>query len=544
VLLSVVSAIFIIALEGLMAIGLAISWWRSISHGTTLKRLHFIWNGMNIFNIIPAFMAGMDTRKVAFAAIAIALAKFLNGPLLQRSTRAKNFNVRSDVPMRMLIAPKIPNGWYGTQGVSTTPGLVTLQNWYLNNTISTSTDPGYYCKGNGTCEASVAGAGINYGCDSTSTKIDLLDTNNHGAELFNISTFMNYDFGQNMLFLTAKYLDSADDNCMGEVITQTCNIIAATVEYPITIKNTTITLNLGQLLSNLTVLANYTSPGDDPNLPRSAFKGPLKGLQAVMGNYMSSAAWLDTSRVYWRSSPLPNLFYDADESHPNCSLRFKNPADYVLTSFFEFLMRSAIDISQNASAHGVDLEPYTTNLTAQFTGTELHYHSDFRYLAGAIVIMLLGCTAVVFLLWGWWELGRPVTLSPLETAKAFGAPILLGAGPEKEANDIVEEIGNERVAHDGDELLWNGTVYASGRWEMGQVPTARGRSTSGGSFMGTDSPKGSPRSHNREGSFEHGSGVKVRSYGEGNLSSAGGRRGSGQRALRPLSAIDESPTGL
>jgi hypothetical protein len=398
----------------------------------------------------------------------------------------------------------------------------------------------------------VAGAGINYGCDSTSSKINLLDSESVGVEIFNISTGMSYDFGQSMLFLYSKYLSSIGDDCVAEIVTETCNIILATVEYPIIIKNTTVTLDLAQLLSKRTVIANYTSPYDDPNLRNDTWKGPLKGLHSIMGSYMYTFATLQTQRIYSPYRSLADLFYDANladyppHASQNCAIRFKSPTDYVFTSFFDFLLRSAIDVAQDASAQGRDLDPYTANFTAHFAGSELHYHSDFRYLAGAIVIMFLGLLAVVFLLWGWWELGRSVTLSPLETAKAFGAPILLGAGPEKEANGIMKEVGHERVAHDGEELLWNGTVYASGRWEMGQVPTVRSRregNTGSRSGIGNEGRNDRPEASNREGTFEHSPGAKVRYYGESDLS-VGGRRGSGLRTLRPLSAIDESPLGF
>ncbi|KAF2816631.1 uncharacterized protein BDZ99DRAFT_494425 [Mytilinidion resinicola] len=446
VLLSVMTSIFIVSLEGLVAIGLAISWWRSIANGTTLKRLHFIWNGSNILNMIPAFMAGVDTRKVAFAALA--------------------------------IASNNSNGWFGTHSVDTAPGLQTMQNWYLNTTFFTSAAPGFYCKGNGMCEARVIGAGFNYGCDTSSKKLNLTDDNSYGAELFNITTYMSYEFNQSMLFLSTKYLNSVNGECIGEIVTETCNVIAATVAYPLIIKNTTISIDFRQLLSNRTVVSNYTSPGDAAGFELTDDKGPLSGLDSLMGGYMSTGAWLERSNVYHPTSPLSSLFYDANVSYPPsaeyCGISFKSPTDYVLTSFFEFMLRSALDVARNASDYHQDLKPYTTNFTSHFTGTELHYHSDFRYLAGAIVIIFIGLLAVVFLLWGWWELGRSVSLSPLETAKAFGAPITSGAGHEKEADRIIKEVGHEKVAYDGEELVWNDTVYASGRWEMGQVPTVKG----------------------------------------------------------------------
>ncbi|OCL08504.1 hypothetical protein AOQ84DRAFT_318320, partial [Glonium stellatum] len=453
VLLSVMSSIFTLMLEILVAIGITICWWRSAANGTTLKRLHYIWDGSNLLNLVPAVMAGVDTRKVALTAAVIAVAKFATGPLLQRSTHPTNHTVGGDVTIKMHIAQQIPDGWFGTQSILTPPRISTLQDWYLNSTISTLTAAGFYCKGNGTCGGSIAGAGMNYGCVSTSQTLNMLDPKNENSTVFSIRTYMNYDYGQPMLFVSAVYLSEVDGSCIGTITTDTCNIIAATVEYPVIIQDTTMTLNYANLLTNRSVISNYTSKGDEKsNTPNTTLAGPLIGLNNFIGSYISTSAELaNPPTTYSANTSLPDLFYDTNSSdyspyaYEHCGLRWRKPTDYILTSLTEFMFRTALDVGRNESlSSNKDLQ----NFTLGFAGTELRYHSDFGYLAGAVILMLLGLLGVFVLLWGWWELRRPVTLSPLETAKAFGAPILLGAGYTKDAKAIIEEIGDERVAHD------------------------------------------------------------------------------------------------
>lgn len=506
--LSIMSSIFTLTLEALVAMGLAICWWRSVAHGTTLKRLHYISGGSNILNLVPAVIAGADTRKVALTVAVIALSKFASGPLLQRSTHAKISDVETDVAMKMHIAQQLPDGFYGSQDVSNSNGIFLLQSWYFNDTLETLPDSGFSCKGNGTCSVNIPAAGLNYGCDSTTQTLNLLDPQNLDTIVFNISTYMNYDFGQPMLFLSTMYLSSVDGSCMGTITTDTCNIIPATVEYPISIQNTTISLNYDNLLTNRSVVSNYTSPGDKANLPYDTPSGPLTGLNALMGTYLETTAVLVSPRIYDRNNSISDLFFDNFQpeltpyARDNCGLRWDSPTDYIISQIFTFMFLSAFQAGLNESYFSnSDLQ----NFTAHFSGSELHYHSNFRFLAAAIVVMILGLLGVLILLWGWWELGRPVTLSPLETAKAFGAPILLGAGHEKEVSGILDEVGEERVAHDGDELIWNGTMYAARPWQLGQVPSVRepGRPGSAGdsprdSLRGSagggqnESPKGSP----------------------------------------------------
>jgi len=49
---------------------------------------------------------------------------------------------------------------------------------------------------------------------------------------------------------------------------------------------------------------------------------------------------------------------------------------------------------------------------------ELVYSSRYDFLAGALVIMVISSAVVLLTFWGYWEIGRSVSLSPVETAEA------------------------------------------------------------------------------------------------------------------------------
>lgn len=88
--------------------------------------------------------------------------------------------------------------------------------------------------------------------------------------------------------------------------------------------------------------------------------------------------------------------------------------------------------------------------SVQRTNQALIFYSNYRFLAAALVVMLLALLAVLFLLWGWWELGRHVSLSPLETAKAFGPPMMQDAGSNSAVDGILKAIGPMGVRYDGE----------------------------------------------------------------------------------------------
>jgi hypothetical protein len=60
---------------------------------------------------------------------------------------------------------------------------------------------------------------------------------------------------------------------------------------------------------------------------------------------------------------------------------------------------------------------------------------------------------------GWWRLGRTVTLSPIEVAKAFDAPQLAGVDSNAETSTLLKVIGDRPVKYGAVSLGQSGTDY-------------------------------------------------------------------------------------
>ncbi|ORY15701.1 hypothetical protein BCR34DRAFT_598219 [Clohesyomyces aquaticus] len=578
-----------ILLGGLLSLGVAITWWRTIQHGTTLKRLHYIQASASPKDFWAGMKAGSAARKVALVAMLIFIVKLSNNPIAQRATKTRSQMVPKERGMIMHIANRIEDGWYGHQG--TFEKIPVLQTTLLNTSIPTENQKNASCPDTGICEALVAAAGYNYGCTSTSEKLNLLDSKNENSSIFEMNIEMNWDFGEPIFYSTTKYISSIDGACVGTLTTDTCNLIPATIWYPITIRNDSITVDFRTLLSSQrAVVSNYTSEADknknrtDPTTQL----GPLTGLLAAWENILRAEALLGKKGAYFPntdpglSTQWPDVFHAGSVStettipefaQQNCPLLWNSPRDYLLQTFLDFSFRSAY-IAASDTSDSSTLQEYT----AVFRETQLWYSTDYGWLAATTLVMVIGMAAAMVLIWGWWELDRYVSMSPLETGRAFGATILLSAGQEKESKGIIDEIGNERVAHDGEELVWNGTVYASGRWEGGAVPTLRGRMgdrVSGES--GEGSLRGSPRELEGESpsrlsvrnvrghrrgmssvsnggsggsntSFEHSLGASTRKWfggpeGGGTVKQFRQRSGSGSASAMPLLPLSLTPGG-
>lgn len=427
VLLAILSGISGVLFACALEAGVAVRFWLGASSHTSLSQLHYIWDHGRGFGLIPALRAGSKARNVALLATGAYILQFLASPLLQRSTFQ---SLRDDVSlesMSMDIAARIPDGWFGVRDANGGGlfefgnGLSELQQWWRKNSISTQDRPGYRC--DGTCDTRVRGAGFSYECWTAQEKLDLITGNANDQVVFFVGLVMTTQnvTGEILLGLETKHLSEVDSNCVGTVQIKTCYLKAATVEYSATIENTTVTLS-GDKLLNMTTVSSYSSAEDFPDAPTA---GPLVSLR----NFVYNILVQNTTNIYDKqmnktayggSGSLADIFYvstdqNQDPSPPSCRLKFRSPTEYALGVMYEFMFRFAL-----AAGEGTE----TQTLTARRTSRALVHQVDAVYLAVSLVAMTSGIVLVGALIWNWWLLGRPVTLSPLETAAALGRPLL------------------------------------------------------------------------------------------------------------------------
>jgi hypothetical protein len=91
----------------------------------------------------------------------------------------------------------------------------------------------------------------------------------------------------------------------------------------------------------------------------------------------------------------------------------------------------------------------TTSQDAEVNMTfdETVYEIQPQWLAWAFALIGLATLAILSTYWGWWHLGRPVSMSPLEIAKAFDAPLMHRTDPNGSFEDHLKVVGDTLVRY-------------------------------------------------------------------------------------------------
>jgi len=450
VLLAILSATSNIAFSTALATGITVQFWLHATCGTLLTQLHYIWDHGRGIGLIRALRAGSEARRVAIIATLCYFLQFATVPLFQRSTYQISQDQPSNTTIFLDLSSRIPDGWFGLmqdgQVVAGRRAMSQAQGWYRNATIKAKNEPGYTCDG-GTCVGSVRGAGFTHTCRPLPAReIDLLDSNTDDESVFLIKHVFTEDSnGTPVINLTTLYIDKVEGKCMATLKGDVCEITTATIEYPIIIQNSTVSLRYYDL-DKVTTVATYQSASDSLTAPTGTPAGPLVGLKNFLRSWLAvnSTKQFNTAAnktLYTSEGWGSDLFFQAEpwdygnHSLIQCGLTWNSPTEYVLKAMHDFMFRVALKTGNGTEQQSFDVRK---------TASKLVFRSEYRYLGAALASTACCLVLVSNLVWGWWQLDRKVTLSPLETARAIGSssngPLFRRVGSDGTIEDILEAV--------------------------------------------------------------------------------------------------------
>lgn len=153
----------------------------------------------------------------------------------------------------------------------------------------------------------------------------------------------------------------------------------------------------------------------------------IGGFQIILDALYGSDAWMNWKVQGFNlvQNGLPAAqYYHMNDTKPGCADTWSDPMDDIMETTRQLALRaSLLYASQNTS--NTQEVSYTNSVTV------LVYVTDYSKMRVAVAISLIGLVAVLPVFWGWWDLGREVSLNPLEAANAFGAFVPTSSIPSR-----------------------------------------------------------------------------------------------------------------
>jgi hypothetical protein len=210
---------------------------------------------------------------------------------------------------------------------------------------------------------------------------------------------------------------------------------------------------------------------EDPSVTKQSSTA-IGGFNLALAAKLSGSDWLNSLDGQFFLSPY-GLAADLqfkpayDTTTLGCGYQYQDPLDYVIRRINLLMFILSVD----PGMHNSNNNNYSkqTTVDAKEYGQSLHYKTNRGFMYGALASILVCVLCVIPSYWGYWQLGRDVTLGPFEIANAFRAPILdhpsvANAGVKV----LIREVGEREVKYG--EMVQND---ASGRLAIAEPEAVR-----------------------------------------------------------------------
>lgn len=486
--------------------GLAIAWWRKAMQGSSLSTLHR--NHAYSYSFYSIMTSGKHFNIVALAALMTKFA-VIDSTLFQKATKTMvtqqvNYMNESVTAWVETEWPANSGGVPGENGAIKTvdtawASVINAYNGKIANgkvhDMLGNNASFFDCPYRQECTGAIKALGFAFDCSTTSEDVDygLQHSSQQGGDsasypLWNIefsSSWASDTKSYASVNLDMLYVDSHagsnNTSCPGTLTRRTCEIRPAVVEYPVTVMvPSKEELEGKNIVTHIKFYSDDTShplgtPIVDPQIDQLKFlsyvdlnehfneTSTIGALTYVLNNLYSSSANL-TYRDDWdivlRGGQAQTTFFaDSDtETFSRCYydidrpglddpaielLRKVNTLSFVAALYLRGQPSTAVS---SRAAAGLARQTVLTSVT----GIVEEYTTDFRYVAGALVASFVTMILVFPVYWGFWHLGRKVTLGPLEIANAFNAPAIRPSNVKAQHGDfdeVLQEVGKRRVRY-------------------------------------------------------------------------------------------------
>jgi hypothetical protein len=180
------------------------------------------------------------------------------------------------------------------------------------------------------------------------------------------------------------------------------------------------------------------------------------GIGMVLTSMFKSSAhirWSGVTMYELAATGVPAFQYSNNNFNIDSgNISWADPTHDMLSTARELMFRTAqraANVTNPADIHKVE---------AKVDRIATVYKSHYLFLGLALLFTVVSAISIVPILLGFWNLGRYVTLSPIEIAKAFNAPILGSSDSNMPVNDLLKEAGKREVRYGAVSLAPNSTM--------------------------------------------------------------------------------------
>lgn len=453
--------------------GTRITWWRSALHGGTINDLHSRWAHSDGF--WTALFAGRHTNAITLASIAVTII-VIDQPLIQRAVNVVPSPETKPTIVTGVIAPEIPWGFTSFQeGEAFSSQLMSEPMITVFNSFHNRLPIQAHLTGcDGVCRGSIQAGGVAARCETISgpntyakDAATMHDGPSNTNNPFSINFELDYEktAGPQIIanIVYTRFIPS-DTPCTAVRTERKCHLASATLEYPVTLKDGLVTL--GDLTGQAKVVGYQpVAPGQKGEAPTNCCG---QGSQLTLGGLYAAATIMYNSSALLHRTPGPgiglvlngaaaSLFLDLPpldlakintkenltQAEP-CKTNWTDPTENLLinlnTMAFMLSISAATFQYRNTSA-----PPPPREWTMSQTRSINVYQTNYQYMIASVVLTTVFVLFITPTFTGWWELGRDVSLNPIETAKAFDAPLLSGPGSNAPLAELTRTLGTRRV---------------------------------------------------------------------------------------------------
>lgn len=470
ILTALANALLLLALRE----GGAIAWWVKMLEGATLSDCHRYWEyGSSAWK---SASSGRHFNRVALGCLAMAVVS-VDGPLLQRSSRPSTSTTVRPIEINAeVFSGELPynfSGVYMTRGRSvnflTADFSSILQN-YSNRTEMRLNYTG--CQGS--CNTNVVGHGWDVSCASSTKPYNITPVSGQTYEVGSIRILFGGMTSPHTIELETVYKSTPGP--IGQLGVTTCNLSSAIVSYPVELANGSVMLPTRPWYFNDSMRLLYPGP-ETSGL--GTWPSRLGGIALAAESLYKSTINLYFTGIFaiLSTGPMAYTYLSSDNTNGytlgTYNMTWSDPMFDMLATIRELTFRSVLRTSNSSTAQSV---------SGMESATVLVYESNYYFLAAANAVMVLCLFGLVPLFVGWWRLGRSVSLSPVELAVAFQAPLVAGADSNAEIDHLLKDIGDRKVRYRDVSLQSTGRPFSSGgRWPNATHPTFA---------MATEDPRG------------------------------------------------------